>query len=340
VYGKTKAEVIQKMTKLKTAALTGIVAEPDRLSVAQYLDRWLEDAARPRIQPGTYQLYSRLITKHINPHIGGIRLTNLTPGQVQGLYSDLERLGRSPRLRQQVHNMLHKALKQATLWNIVPRNVTDAVARPAVPKKAMKYLSPDQVKAFLTVAKASRFEALFVLAVTTGLRQGELLGLQWSDIDLDAGALSVHRALKEESGVLRIDQPKTSKSRRRVELPAFAVAALRKHQERLKTEGLSECQWVFPDTEGGLMRRNNLGRRNFHPLLEMAGLPRIRFHDLRHTAATLLLAQGVHPKVVQERLGHATVGLTLDTYSHLLPSMQRDAADKLDALLLPPDEET
>src|SRR5205807_7025156 len=200
-------------------------------------------------------------------------------------------------------------------------------------------LAPGQVIRLLEAAKGDRLEALYVLAVTTGLRQGELLGLHWDDIDLAGTALRVRHTLHELNGRLWIGEPKTRRARRQVDLPAIAVVALRNHRERMMIEGHPD-ELVFCDTRGGPLRKSNLVRRSFLPLLKRAGLPTIRFHDLRHTAATLLLAQGVHPKIVQERLGHSQISLTLDTYSHVLPGMGREAASKLDALLTRTAEET
>jgi integrase len=196
----------------------------------------------------------------------------------------------------------------------------------------MQALAPDQVIRLLAAAKDDRLEALYVLAVTTGLRQGELLGLQWEDVDFPGAALHVRHTLHELNGRLWIGEPKTKRACRQVDLPAIAVVALRGHRERMLIEDRSDGL-VFCDTQGGPLRKSNLLRRSFLPLLKRAGLPAIRFHDLRHTAATLLLAQGVHPKIVQERLGHSNIALTLDTYSHVLPGMGREAASKLDALL-------
>jgi integrase len=195
-------------------------------------------------------------------------------------------------------------------------------------------LDAKQVGQLLTAARGDRLFALYALAVTTGLRQGELLGLQWEDIDLKVGSLAVRHILEEDNhtGVRRLAEPKTATSRRRVEIPRVAVAALRAHRKRAFAKG-EIGGLIFRDTDGGPLRKGNLIRRSFKPLLTKAKLPSIRFHDLRHTAATLLLAEGVNPKVVQERLGHAQIHLTLDTYSHVLPSMQKDATARLDRLL-------
>jgi integrase len=186
----------------------------------------------------------------------------------------------------------------------------------------------------LKASAGDSLEALYALAVGSGLRLGELLGLTWRDVDLEARAIQVRRQLSEDvhTGKLELAEPKTSRSRRRVELPSFSTEALRRHRQALTATPHPE-RLVFTDSDGGPLRRSNLQRRSFEPLLARAGLRKIRFHDLRHSAATLLLAQGVHPKVVQERLGHSTITLTLDTYSHVLEGMQREAATKLDAIL-------
>jgi len=202
----------------------------------------------------------------------------------------------------------------------------------------MQALAPDRVIRLLAAAKDDRLEALYVLAVTTGLRQGELLGLQWEDLDLPGAVLHVRHTLHELNGRLWIGEPKTRRARRQVDLSMIAVVALQNHRQSMLIEGRLDGL-IFCDTQGGPLRKSNLLRRSFLPLLKRAKLPPIRFHDLRHTAATLLLAQGVHPKIVQERLGHSQVSLTLDTYSHILPGMGREAASKLDALLTQTAEE-
>jgi integrase len=333
VYGATKGEVLEKLTRLQHQALTGTLGDPQRLTVAEFVRRWLEDAARPGVRDSTYRLYDGLLRLHVLPKIGGVVLSRLTPAHVQGVLSSMEQAGKSARLRQMVFAVLHAAFGQAVKWGMVLRNVLDAVARPRAPRPTMQVLTPDQVAILLAAAKGDRLEALYVLAISTGLRQGELLGLQWEDTDLDRGAVQVRHQLAENNGHPVLVEPKTASARRRVDLPAVAVLALLDHRARMQAEGRSVGEgFVFTDTAGGPIRKSNLIRRSFEPLLRRAGLPRIRFHDLRHTSATLLLAEGVHPKIVQERLGHSRINLTLDVYSHLLPSMGKEAAARLDAL--------
>jgi integrase len=333
VYGLTKKEVQDKLTGLQSRKLDGTLGEPTKLNMAKFLERWLEDSARPTIRATTYVNYKGMIKNHITPRIGGVALTKLTPAHVQGLYSEMERNKSSARLRQLAHAVLHRALKQAVKWGMIPRNVCDAVDPPRVPKADIHALTSEQVAVLLESANGDRLEALYLLAVASGMRLGEMLGLQWSDVDLDAGSVTIRHTLSELNGVLTLTEPKTAKSRRRVELPDIAVSALLQHRKRMLAEGHAASPWVFCNLHGGPLRRSHFHRQDFKPLLRRAKLPDIRFHDLRHTSATLLLSQGVHPKIVQERLGHSQISVTMDTYSHVLPTMQREAAGKMNAIL-------
>jgi integrase len=190
-----------------------------------------------------------------------------------------------------------------------------------------------EVGRLLKAAKGHRLEALIVLALGAGMRLGEIFALKWENVDLDRAALFVRHTLVDLNGLLTLAEPKTAKSRRRIELPRSVVVALRRHRQRLTEEGFGDNSWVFCNSTGGPLRRTHFHTNVFKPLLQDAGLKPIRFHDLRHTSATLLLTAGVHPKVVQERLGHSQISITLDTYSHVIPTMQVEAAEKLDAVL-------
>lgn len=352
VYGRTKAEILAKLARLQHQAVTGTLGDPQRLTMAAYLTRWLEDAARPAVRPTTHRRYGEVIRLHVAPAIGGVALARLTPAHAQAMLTSMEKGGASARVRQMTFNVLHRALEQALRWGLVPRNVCDAAARPRVPRPTIRTLDAAQVRLLLAEAKDDRLEALYMLAVTTGMRQGELLGLQWEDVDLPGAAVQVRHQLQEIAGDLSLVEPKTARSRRRIDLPALAVVTLLEHRERLRAAGLSVREgYVFTDSRGGPLRKSNLLRRSFVPLLDLRrvredlrkqgvaedalpnGLPRVRFHDLRHTAATLHLASGTHPKVVQEMLGHSTISMTLDTYSHTIPSMQRAAAAAMDRIL-------
>jgi integrase len=335
LFGKTHEEVRNKLTKTLSTRLDRPEFEPSRLKLCDYLNRWLEDAARTTIRVTTYQSYRGVIKNHINERIGGVPLAKLSAAHIQALYADMEADGCSARVRQLTHAVLRRALKQAIRWSLLMWNPCDAVQPPRVPHVEMVVLQPQEVTILLEAAKSERLEALFVLAVTTGMRLGELLGLQWHNVDLQRGAIQVRHTLVDVVGILELAEPKTQKSRRSIHLPEMAIKALSEHREAMIAEGLGDLPWVFCTPNGNPIRRSHFNAYTFKPFLARAGLPDIRFHDLRHTSATLLLSAGVHPKVVQERLGHAQIGVTLDTYSHVLPGMQREAAAKFDEMLAP-----
>ena len=338
-YGPTRKAVSDKLKEALRDQLRGILPTGPDQTVESYLTRWLADVAKHTVRPSTFEDYEEMVRVHALPAIGKLKLSKLTAQQLQALYSAMLAKGLSPSTAQKMHAILHRALDQAMRWDIVARNVADLVDAPRPGKREMQPLDSEQAARFLEVARGDRLHALYVVAVSTGMRQSEMLGLTWQDVDFDAATLHVRQQLGRITGEgFKFSEPKTSKGRRSISLPAFAVVALREHRVRQLEERLkASSEWVdqglvFANEVGRPIERQNLVRRSFQPLLEKAGCPRIRFHDLRHTAATLLLSQGVHPKVAQERLGHSTIGMTLDVYSHVLPDMQRDAADKLEAL--------
>jgi integrase len=230
-------------------------------------------------------------------------------------------------------------MEQALRWGLLPRNVSEAVDPPKARREEIRPLSADEARRLLEEACGDRLEALYVLAVQCGLRQGELLGLRWEDVDLESGTLQVRRTLTTTKDGPEFTAPKTAKGRRSIKLTAGAVDALERHHDRQfeETSRLARL-WqdyglVFATTTGTPLNPSNLVSRSFKPLLKRAGLPVIRFHDLRHTCATLLLSRGVHPKLVQELLGHATIAITLDTYSHVLPGMGDQIANAMEDVL-------
>ena len=307
--------------------------EPEKITLGKFLERWLRDAAKPTLKATTYANYERAVERSIKPYLGGVKLAKLTALQIHGMYATLAKEGASADKIGVTHAVLHRALKQAVRWRLLPINVCADVERPKVERTEVTPLGLPDVGKLLEAAKGERFEAMIVLAVTTGMRLGELFALQWPDIDLDRKSVMVQRSLQELSGRLALVEPKSARGRRRIELPRIAVEALARHRERMLAEGLAGAEVIFCNTLGGPMRRSHFHDQHFKPMLRKAGLPECRFHDLRHTSATLLLAQGVHPKVVQERLGHSQISVTLDTYSHVLPTMQAEAAGKFDDML-------
>jgi integrase len=337
IYGKTRAEVAEKLAKAVMDRADGLVFDAGTLRIFEYLERWLADSVRGTVRDTTYENYAYLVRKYIVPSLGSVKLKALTPAHVQRFYREQLDSGLAPRTVQYLHTLLRKALKQAVKWGLIPRNVTDAVDAPRPAKKETKYFSFDQAKAFLKVASEDRFWALYVLALSTGLRRGELLGLRWEDLDLERGVLRVRRSLTPD--VKSYNQPKSAKGRRSVRLTPGAVETLKSHKMNQDRE--KDCLgslWqeqglIFPSSKGTPFNPSNLLNRSFKPLLRRAGMPKIRFHDLRHTFATLMFSNGEHPKIVQEILGHAQITLTLDTYSHVLPSMQEGAVGRMGKLL-------
>lgn len=339
LYGKTRAEVAAKLAKALSNREDGLVFDDRGLVLREYLNCWLKYSVRDTVRPSTYERHEQLVGLHIAPALGQLKLKGLTPAHVRWFYREKLESGLSGATVHKMHVVLHKALDQAVRDGLIPRNVTEAVKVPQSKREEIKPLSAEEGKRLLAAARGDRFEALYVLAVTTGLRQGELLGLKWEDVDLEYGVLRVRRTLTRVKGRLSLGEPKTAKGRRSVRLTNSAVEAVRAHLSRQLQEidrlgSLYEDGGiVFASVRGTLLNPTNLRKRSFAPLLEKAGLPAIRFHDLRHTCATILLARNVNPKIVSEMLGHATVAITLDTYSHVLPNMQDGAALALEDAL-------
>jgi integrase len=341
VSGKTKTEAQRALRKATADRDVGMVFDAGSITLGEYLERWLSTSVRGTVRRSTYVRYEGLVRNHINPSIGRMKLKGLTPTHVRSLYRKKLDSGLAPRSVNYIHVTLHKALEQAVLDGLVPRNVSEGVKAPQVREEEIKPLSPTQVRALLAAAREDRLEGLYVLAIHTGLRQGELLGLKWTDIDFNSGTLSVQRSLDADG---TFNPPKRNKSRRTVKLTLQAMDALRLHRKRQNEERLKAAKWedhslVFPNRAGKPMDHNNLYHRDFKSLLKRAQLwsedkdKRFTFHSLRHTCATLLLSKNVNPKIVQEMLGHATITQTMDTYSHVMPGMSNVAATALEEAL-------
>src|SRR5215212_2374043 len=341
VSGKTREETRQKLTKAMADRDGGFVFDASSMTVGEYLERWLQDSVRGTVRQSTYEVHRHMIKPHIVPALGRLKLKDLGPVHVRSYYREKLDSGLSAATVRKMHSVLRKALKQAVLDGLVPRNVCEAVTPPKVERKEIIPLDRDQAKSLLVAAREAgdRLEALYVLAVHTGMREGELLGLKWEDVDLERGVLRLRHALVREGGKTALGDLKTAKSRRSVRLTSAAADTLRSHLER-QLEEIERMDslyqpggLVFATMTGTLINPSNLRNRSFKPLLKQANLPDICFHDLRHTCATLLLAQGTHPKLVQELLGHATIAMTLDTYSHFLPSMGDQTVRAMEAAL-------
>lgn len=337
-YAKTRQEAARLLANALRDRDKGLLIVGEKQTVDVYLTAWLE-TMKPIIRPRTWQRYHEFVHLHLLPQLGRVVLSRLTPQQVQEVYAAKLAAGLSSTTVAHLHALLHRALGAALRLGLVQRNVSELVEAPKVATHEMATLTPDQARRFLDVAATDRLDALYVLALTTGMRQGELLALKWHAVDLDQATLQVRASLQKTTDGLVFFQPKTKRSRRFITLTRVAVEALRRHEQRQAEERQArgpmwhEMDLVFANGRGTPLHKSNLLFQSFKPLLKKAGLPSIRFHDLRHTAATLLLLQGVHPKVVSEMLGHASIGITLDLYSHVLPNMQKDAMAALDRLL-------
>ena len=338
-YAKTRQEAARKLNDALRDRDNGLPVVGGKQTVEQYLTDWLA-AINATIRPRTWKRYEQYVRVHIIPELGKVPLVKLTPQQIQRAYAKKLGEGLSPTTVHHMHAVLHKALDKALRLGLVQRNVSDMVDVPRMQHHEMTTLSEEQVALLLDVARGDRLEALYVLAVVTGMRQGELLALKWRDVDLDLGRLQVRATLQQVSGGgFVFAEPKTDFSRRTIALSLVAVDALRAHRERQREERAhlgeiwEDLDLVFPNSLGRPIDGINLLKYWFFPLLKRAGLPRMRFHDLRHTAATLLLGRSINPKIVSEMLGHSHVSVTLGIYSHVTPHMQQQAADAMDAAL-------
>ncbi len=339
IYGKEQREEVaeKKLVDALSNRNKGLVFDAGSQTVGEYMERWLQTSAKGSVRESTYESYRKQVERYVVPAIGRVKLKRLSAMQIQGMYRAMLGRGLSPRTVQYTHAVLHRALRQAVRWGLIPRNVSEDVDRPRLRREGIRPLNRDQARHLLKTAGESgdRFEALYVLALHTGMRPGELLGLKWEDVDFGKGGLQLNRALAGKN----FTAPKTKRSRRRIDLSAASIAALKAHrrrqlEERMQRAGLwRDHGLVFPSTVGTPLSHRNVVRA-FKDLLKRAGLPQsTRLYDLRHTCATLLLGSNVHPKYVQELLGHASIALTLDTYSHVLKGMDGGIGSAMDRAL-------
>ncbi|HEV2460788.1 MAG TPA: tyrosine-type recombinase/integrase, partial [Ktedonobacterales bacterium] len=337
-YAATRAEASAKLNAALHDRDLGLPIVAEKQTVGAYLTSWLA-ASKHQVKPRTHQRYSELLRVHAIPALGRTLLARLSPQQVQALYATKLDAGLSPTTVHHLHAVLRTAIGYAERQRLVPRNVVALTTPPRIRRTEMRTLTAEQAQAFLAAANGDRLQALYVLAMSSGMRQGELLALRWADVDLDRASLRVRATLQKTSEGFTFAEPKTSRSRRQIALAPMAVSSLRAHKARQAEDRLrAGAAWrdldlVFANQNGGPLQKGNLLAKSFAPLLRRAGLPRFRFHDLRHTAASLLLARGVPVKVVSEMLGHASIAITLDTYAHILPDMQAQAAREMEAIL-------
>jgi integrase len=355
----TRHEVADEMTKALRDQQRGININPEKQTVGQFLQNWLKDVVRPSVRPKTYRTYSDFVKLHLAPGLGSIQLAKLSPQHVRAFLNeklatpqpsrkkvnpdDPPEPGKplSPRTVKHLLVTLRGALESAVKDGLIPRNVAAVVDPPSVAKPQMRTFSAEQARTFLDAIAGDRLEALFSTAIALAYRQGEALGLQWPDVDLDVenSTVTVRQSIQRIDGKLTITPTKKDKIHT-VNLPAVTRSGLVVHrakqdeERRLAGSRWQETGFVFTTTIGTPIDARSVIRR-FHLILKTSGLPQIRFHDLRHSCATLLLAQGVSPRYISDLLGHSQVSFTMQTYAHVLPHVQRDVATKMDEILNP-----
>lgn len=341
IHGTKKSAEKYLTAKLRDKDL-GINIEPASESLDKYLAKWLESVVRSRVREATFDDYKYLLDRYVSPTLGAIKLCDIRSIDIQKVYGDM--LGEkelSARTVRMTHAVLSSAMKQAVRWHMLQRNPCEFVDLPRMARKEMQALSPEEASRFLEAAREDKLGIVLSFALATGMRPEEYLALKWSDLDLHAGTATVRRTLIwRKGGGWYFGEPKTSRSRRTIPIPRSLVGELVDHRRKQAESRLKKGadyqnnDLVFASGEGTPILLRNLVRRHFQPLLARAELsPTLRLYDLRHSCATLLLSAGENPKVVSERLGHASIVLTLDTYSHVLPSMQQAATEKLEKIL-------
>lgn len=340
VHG-TKRDAEAKLQEMLTSLHKGEFVKPVQETVGAFLQRWLETYASCSTSPRTLRDYKGIVRRYLVPYLGPVPLSRLRPDHVQSLYADMNRRGLSAQTILHTHRLLSEALSYAVKWGLLSRNVCQVIKPPSPAPKQMRILTPDELRKFLEACRDSPYWPVFWTALTTGLRRSELLGLRWRDVDLERGVLSVTAALHRLPGSgLKLLAPKSSRSRRLVLMPPVTAALLREirtQQEDMKRRlglAMDPEDFVFARADGRPFDPEKVSKA-FGEVAKKAGIEGIRLHDLRHTHASLMLIAGVHPKVVSERLGHASVAITMDIYSHVLPGLQEDAVTRLSHLLSP-----
>jgi len=335
----TKKDAERRRAELINQITNGTYIPPHKTTVAEYLVRWLQDYAKPNLSPRGYERYSGIIKKDISPDLGHITLTQLKPEHIQKHYNHLRERGLSSGTIRYHHAVLHKALQTGIKWGLLYRNPTDGVEISRKNNTEMRIWNELEVNHFLNVSKSSPYYALFHTALYTGMRRSELLAIKWADVDFIFNQISVHQSLHHlKDGSYVLSQTKSVKGKRTIALSPSSVAVLQKHRVQQETiseaigRKLTDNDFVFSSPEGKPLRPNTITRA-WAMMAKKAGVQPIRLHDARHTHASLMLKQGVHPKVVQERLGHSSIQMTIDIYSHVSPGLQQAAVDGFDRML-------
>jgi integrase len=339
VYGKTRAEAVENLNKLLDQVRNGVVTPKAGTTVGEYLEQWLDEVARRKLRPRTYDNYEMVVRRHLVPGLGQRKLARLSAADVRRLLNKKADEGLAPATVKKIHVVLGSALQQALRDDVLVRNVARLVEVPTPPGPPLRPYNVDEAQQLLSAAHGDRLYGFWALAVGVGLRRSELLGLRWADVDLDEATLRVEQTLQRSKRKgLELGETKTPRSRRTVPIPDICVRALTIHRARQETDRLAAgSKWqdsglVFTTSIGTPLEPRNVNR-SWHRLCDRAGLRRIRPHGLRHTCATLLLAQGVPARTVMEILGHSQIGVTMNTYTHVSPELLREAAGRMNEAL-------
>jgi integrase len=329
-----EAELQEAMRRLSD----GVFVEPSKVTLEAYLsDQWLP-AVKATLRPSTFDSYNRNMRLHVVPTLGKVKLQSLTTPMLNTLYGSLQDKGLSAKTARHIHTTLRKSLADATKWGVVQRNVAIAADPPKVPRHEMETWSAEEVRTFLTFVADDPIATAFILAATTGMRRGEVLGLRWRDVDLDLARLTVVQTLTSVNYVLHFGQPKTNRGRRSIPLDQTTVMLLRQHRARQNANRLvmgadwADLDLVMTKPDGSPVHPDTVSD-TFDRRVHACGLRKIRLHDLRHTYATLALGSGIPVKVVSEVLGHSSSAFTMDTYGHVTPVMMEDLARTVGALM-------
>jgi len=336
VHSTRKSDAQKRLTELLASLDKGVYTLPSHLTLREYLDRWVKDYVQPNLSPRTAEGYEHICNHHFVPCLGNIKLSGLKPEHLQHYYSEKLSNGLSAQTVRHHHTCLHKALQTGVEWGLLARNIADAATPPRAQQPEMQTWDEDEITTFLEAARQTPYFALFHTALFTGMRRSEFLALRWCDLDLLLCQLYVTRSLHVlKGGRVVIRQPKSAKGRRMIALSPVTVSVLRDHREKQALEWvilgaqLKDDDLVFSDPEGKPLLPNTVTHA-WIKLVRCTRLKPIRLHDARHSHASILLKLGTHPKIVQERLGHASIQVTLDTYSHVAPGLQEAAAARFD----------
>jgi integrase len=342
LYGKTRSEVSEAMKRVLRDQQMGLAITSERQTLTMFLNDWLENTVKPKNKQLTYQSYEWIVRTHLVPSLGRLPLVKLTPQKLQAFLNERHTSGLSAATVKHINATLRAALSQAQRWQLVHQNAAKLVTLPRSVRYEAAILSPDQAKAFLTYLIGHCHEALYTLALTMGLRRGEILGLRWCDVDLENASLEVRHSLERVKGKgVRLSEPKSEKARRVLRIPQICLTSLVAHKSAQEKKRLwagskwRDAGFIFTSGIGTPIGPDEISS-DFPAILKAAKLPKVRFHDLRHSCASLLLSLGVSAKLVQETLGHSTYQLTMDTYSHMIPALRNEVADRMDEIFSKP----